>query len=64
MKYSLYNLAGGVAWILVFLFAGFFLGNVPFFKNHFALVGVVIILISIIPPIFAAVKSKTAKKAG
>jgi membrane-associated protein len=64
MKYSLYNLAGGVAWILVFLFAGFFLGNVPFFKNHFALVGIVIILISIIPPIFAAVKSKTAKKAG
>jgi membrane-associated protein len=62
LKYSLYNIIGGASWIIVFLFAGYFLGNVPFFKAHFALVGVVIILISIIPPIFAAVKSRMAKK--
>jgi len=55
LKYSLYNIIGGASWILVFLFAGFFLGNVPFFKAHFALVGVVIILVSIIPPIYAAI---------
>lgn len=63
LKYSLYNIIGGASWIIVFLFAGFFLGNVPFFKAHFALVGVAIILISIVPPIIAAIRSKTAKKA-
>jgi membrane-associated protein len=63
MKYSLYNIIGGTAWILVFLFAGFFLGNVPFFKAHFALVGVVIILISILPPIVAAINSRAKKSA-
>ena len=62
LKYSLYNIIGGASWILVFLFAGYFLGNVPFFKAHFALVGVVIILISIIPPIYAAIRSRSAKK--
>jgi membrane-associated protein len=62
LKYSLYNIIGGASWILVFLFAGYFLGNVPFFKAHFALVGVVIILVSIVPPIFAAVKSRRGKK--
>jgi len=56
LKYSLYNIVGGASWILVFLFAGYFLGNVPFFKTHFALVGLIIILISIIPPIYAAIK--------
>lgn len=56
LKYSLYNIIGGASWILVFIFAGYFLGNVPFFKAHFALVGVIIILISIIPPIYAALK--------
>jgi membrane-associated protein len=61
-KYSLYNIIGGAAWIIVFLFAGYFLGNVPFFKAHFALVGVVIILVSIVPPIFAAIKSRNTKK--
>jgi len=62
LKYSLYNFIGGASWILVFLFAGYFLGNIPFFKTHFALVGVAIILISIIPPIYAAIKSRSAKK--
>ena len=61
-KYSLYNIIGGASWIIVFLFAGYFLGTVPFFKAHFALVGVVIILVSIAPPVFAALKSLMVTK--
>jgi membrane-associated protein len=61
-RYSLYNIIGGAAWIILFLFAGYQLGTVPFFKEHFALIGVAIILISIIPPIYAAIKSRGAKK--
>lgn len=63
LKYSLYNIIGGAAWITIFLFAGYMLGNVPFFKAHFSLVGIVIILVSIIPPIYAAIKSRNSKKA-
>ena len=62
LKYSLYNIIGGASWIIVFLFAGYMLGNVPFFKAHFALIGIVIILVSIIPPIFAAIRSRQVKK--
>lgn len=62
LQYSLYNIIGGASWIIVFLFSGYFLGNVPFFKAHFSLVGVVIILLSIIPPIYAAIKSRRTKK--
>lgn len=62
-KYSLYNFIGGASWIAVFLFAGYFLGNVPFFKAHFALVGVFIILVSVVPPIYAAVKARQSRKA-
>jgi membrane-associated protein len=62
VRYSLYNIIGGASWIIVFLFAGYFLGNVPFFKAHFSLVGIAIILVSIIPPIIAAINSRTKKK--
>ncbi|MFD2145227.1 VTT domain-containing protein [Mucilaginibacter antarcticus] len=34
-RYSLYNIVGGVSWIVIFLFAGFMLGNVPFLKRTF-----------------------------
>ena len=63
LRYSLYNIIGGAAWILIFLFAGQFLGEVPFFKNHFSYVSLAIILISVIPAIYAAVKSRQAAKA-
>ena len=62
-KYSLYNIIGGASWIIVFLFAGYTLGNVPFFKTHFALIGIVIILVSVIPAFIGAIKGNTAKKA-
>lgn len=61
LRYSLYNIIGGASWIILFLFAGYELGNTPFFKDHISLVGVIIILLSIIPPIYAAIKSKKKK---
>ncbi len=62
LRYSLYNIIGGVSWIVVFLFAGYWLGNVPFFKAHFSLVGIAIILVSVIPPIIAAIRSRSRKQ--
>ncbi len=61
-RYSLYNIIGGAAWIIAFLFAGYELGTIPFFRDHFSLVGVVIILLSIVPPLFALVKNRGSKK--
>jgi len=62
LRYSLYNIIGGASWIIVFLFAGYWLGNVPFFKANFSLVGIAIILVSVIPPVIAAIKTRSGKK--
>jgi membrane-associated protein len=62
LRYSLYNIIGGSSWIIVFLFAGYLLGNVPFFKAHFSLVGVAIIAVSLLPPVLAAIKNRASKK--
>ncbi len=63
LRYSLYNIIGGTSWIVLFLLAGFLLGNVPFFKAHFSLIGIAIILVSIIPPIVAAMRAGKKKGA-
>lgn len=62
LRYSLYNIVGGASWIILFLLAGYELGQVDFFQKHFSLVGVVIIIISLLPPIIAAIKSRNSKK--
>lgn len=61
-RYSLYNIVGGLSWIVLFLYGGYLFGNLEFFKKNFSLVAIGIVLISILPPIFAFIKSALAKK--
>jgi membrane-associated protein len=44
-----YNILGGVAWIAIFVFAGFYFGTLPFVKDHFTLIIYLIIAVSILP---------------
>lgn len=62
-RYSLYNIVGGFSWIVVFLFLGYLLGNVPFFKQHFSLIALGIVAVSLIPPIWAALRSRFSRTA-
>jgi len=60
-RYTLYNVVGGITWIIIFLFAGFLLGNIAFFKEHFSLIGIGIIAVSVIPAVIAAINSRAKK---
>lgn len=62
-RYSLYNIIGGFSWIVVFLFLGYLLGNVPFFKQHFSLIALGIVVVSLLPPIVAALRNKFSRTA-
>ena len=61
MSYSsfiLYNIAGGIAWVSIFLLGGFYFGNIPTVKANFTVVIVAIILISVMPGFIAYVRQK------
>lgn len=61
-RYSLYNIVGGLAWVLSFLVLGYFFGNIEVVKRNFTLVVIAIIVLSIIPPVYAAITSKKTQK--
>ena len=44
-----YNFMGGAFWVTIFLFTGFYFGNLPWVKEHFEYLIIVIILISVVP---------------
>ncbi|MBU0534954.1 DedA family protein [Patescibacteria group bacterium] len=61
-KFISFNIIGGIAWVLIATLAGFFFGNIPFVRNNFSVVILVIIVISVLPMILEIVKSKLKVK--
>lgn len=57
-----FNFIGGIAWVLIFTFAGFFFGNIPSVKDNFEFVILGIIVISLVPMVIEIVKAKLLKK--
>lgn len=50
-RFTAYNIAGGVLWIVSLTLAGYFFGNIPIVKNNLTLVIFGIIFLSILPGI-------------
>ena len=60
-RFLVYDVIGGIVWIGLFTFGGYFFGNIPFVQRNFSLVVVAIILLSILPPIIEALRHRFKK---
>ena len=57
-----YNFVGGIVWVLLFTFAGYFFGNIPFMKENFEYVIIAIILVSVLPMVYEGWKARREAK--
>ena len=57
-QFTIYNLIGGTAWVLVGLLSGFYFGNMAFVRAHFSMVILAIVIISLIPALLEYIKHK------
>ncbi len=65
MKYwhfASYNIIGGILWVALFVFGGYFFGNVPFVKENFSMVIIAIILVSLLPAAIGLARHKLRKR--
>jgi membrane-associated protein len=61
-KYLSFDIFGGALWIGSLTIAGYLLGEVEFIRKHIDLVCLGIILLSVLPILFTALKNKLDKK--
>lgn len=61
-RFILFNVIGGVAWVAIGITAGYFFGNIPFIKENFSLVILMIVVLSCIPMAAAYFSSKAKKE--
>jgi membrane-associated protein len=59
-RFQAYNAFGGAAWVLSFIWLGYFFGNLPVIKDNFGLVTIGIVVVSLLPVIFMALKKQPA----
>lgn len=64
LRFILYNITGGAVWVLVFVYGGYFFGNLPFVKSNFSIVIIAIIIISVLPGVIEYLKHRRTKVEG
>ena len=61
-SFIFYNVFGGFIWTALFVFLGYFFGNIPFVRHNFEIVIVAIVLMSIIPMAVEYVRERSRKR--
>jgi len=57
-RFTMFNVVGAVLWVGSLCYAGFFFGNIPWIKGNLTLIIVGIIVVSLVPVVWAWVKSR------
>ncbi len=57
-----FSIGGGMLWVFSLSLAGYFFGNIPVVKEHFELVVLVIVGISVVPVVIHAFKTRSTSR--
>ena len=60
-NFVIFNILGGITWSTVFTLLGYFFGGIPFVQEHFELLIIGIVAVSIVPTVVGLVKAKLGK---
>ena len=63
--FTFFNCLGGISWVSLFVLVGYFFGGVPFVQEHFEVIVLGIVAVSVAPAVIGAVKAAlSARKSG
>ncbi len=56
-KFTFFNVIGGVSWVSLFVLVGYFFGGVPFVQEHFEIIVLGIVAVSVAPAFVGVIKA-------
>ncbi len=62
-KFTFFNVIGGVAWVSLFVLVGYFFGGIPFVQDHFEVIVLGIVGVSVLPAFIGAIRAALASRA-
>ena len=59
-RFQAFNILGGLSWVTLFLWGGYVFGNIPFVRQNFGLVTILIVVASLVPVGVAFLRRRAA----
>jgi membrane-associated protein len=63
LRFLRWDIAGGLLWVFVGVWSGYFFGNIRFVREHFSLVILAIVIISIMPAVIEYLRHRRQERA-
>ena len=60
-RFFLYNVSGGLLWVVSLTLAGYLFGNLPFVRDHLTAVIMGIIIVSLLPGFIAWLRARSKR---
>ena len=61
-RFLFFNVLGGVLWVLGFVLAGYWFGNIPLIKKNFSMVILALVLIPGIPGLVEFIRMQVSRR--
>ncbi|WP_320908230.1 MULTISPECIES: DedA family protein [Bacteroides] len=59
--FSVFNVTGGIIWVVIFIYAGYFFGGLSFVQENLKLLILGIIVVSVLPGVIEVIRNKRSK---
>ena len=59
--FSVFNVTGGIIWVVIFIYAGYFFGGLPFVQENLKLLILGIIVVSVLPGVIEVIRNRRSK---
>ncbi|MDR2791754.1 MAG: DedA family protein [Tannerellaceae bacterium] len=60
-RFATFNIVGGTVWAAAFIYAGYFFGGLEIVRKNLQILVILIILISLLPPLFEVLRNRKRK---
>ncbi|MDO8663173.1 MAG: DedA family protein [Candidatus Omnitrophota bacterium] len=61
-KFFIYNVSGALLWVAIFVFGGYYFGNIPLIKENFLITILAMMLVSFLPIVIEVCRHRKSKK--
>ena len=63
-RFTLFNCIGGISWVSLFVLVGYFFGGIPFVQEHFEVIVLGIVGVSVLPALIGAIRTAVKSRQG